>query len=169
MPNLIDVSFFVGDINIPNTSKPEIEESLNLFIAKHEKQLLKQMLGYELWTSFDEDDTTQRFVDLIDGIGEWQGLVYNISDTVKGSLIAYYVYCYWIKDKQIWNSGIGTVRPKGDSAEIMPIYMKYMEAWNTCSAQMGEFVIYMENNLDIYPEWSPVDLWMLRPVNDFDL
>jgi len=169
MPNLIDVKFFVGEINIPNTTKLEVEESLNVFISKYEKQLLKQMLGYELWKSYNDDNTTPRFVDLIDGKDEWQGLVYDITDTVQGSLIANYVYCYWLRDKQIWNSGLGTVRPKPDSAEIMPLYMKYMEAWNSCSEQIWDFVKYMEASSDVYPEWKPVDLWMLRSVNDFDL
>jgi hypothetical protein len=169
MPNLIDSSFFVGDINIPNTSKPEVAESLNLFIAKHETELLKQLFGYELWKSYNTDATTPRFFSLINGEDDWRGLVYNISLDVKGSLIAYYVYWFWMKDKQIWNSGYGTVRPKGDQTEVMPVYLKLMEAWNTFSKQACEFISYIGNNKDIYPEWSPINLWEFNTINDFDI
>lgn len=169
MSNLINPSFFVGDINIPNTSKLEVAESLNVFISKYEKDLLIKMLGYSLWKSYDTDPTTERFVNLINGVDEWRGLVYDISDTVKGSVIAYYVYCWWLKDKQTWNSGIGVVRPKGDQVDVMPIHIKMVDAWNTCSSIVGEFISYMSDSDDIYPEWNPCELWQLRPINDFDI
>lgn len=170
---LIDYTFFVGEINIPNSSKAEVKSKLNLFIDKYEKELLQQLLGYPLWKLYDADPTPQRFQDLINGVdydnSHWRGLVY-MSGENKFSMIAYYIYYWWMKDQQIWNSGVGTLRPKGDTSEIMPIYLKQMEAWNTFSTQVGELVDYMNNSeTSSYPEWIPVNLWQFAYINDFDI
>jgi|SRR5678815_4098121 hypothetical protein len=173
---LIDTSFFVGEINIPNAQKPEVKESLELFIAKGEQQLLRQLFGHELYVSYAADSTTQRFQDLIYGedFDYWRGLIYDITPSsgtniVRGSLIADYIYTWWIKDKQLWNSGVGIVRPKGDNSEVMPISLKIMNAWNQFSHQVYEFVFFMNANIDVYPEWSPINLWEFRVINDFDI
>jgi len=169
MPNLIDTTFFVGEINIPNTSKPEVAESLELFIAKYEEELLLKLLGYELYKAYKDDPSERRFTDLVSGTKEWRGLVYAISPTVDGSLIAYYVYTWWLKDKHVWNSGVGTVRAKGDATEVMPISLKMTEVWNMFSHQVTEFCTFMEVNKVDYPEWSNVNLWQFRVINEFDI
>lgn len=173
MPNLVDASFFVGDINIPNTQKPEIAESLNIFISRYEKELLIHLFGFELYNSYLLDPSTDRFVKIINGSVDdnWRGLVYNITDTVKGSLIAYYVYNFWLKDKHVWNSGVGTVRAKGNVTDVMPVAIKMTDAWNEFSRQVLEFSYYMgqDGNADVYPEWQSWGLCSFRKTNDFDI
>lgn len=96
---LIDRSYFIAEINIPNT---EIAESgigalLDQFINKYEPQFLRYALGYELYNAFMAGLSTvpipQRFVDLISGVnysdqGEqgftWLGLASTAN--VEGSL-----------------------------------------------------------------------------------
>lgn len=49
MPTLINKSFFVGDINIPNLDHPMTLERLNFFIAEREEMCLKHLLGWPLY------------------------------------------------------------------------------------------------------------------------
>lgn len=167
---LTDISFFVGDINIPNTSKPEVNQSVNMFIGKYETELLIQMFGADLYQSYVADPTTPRFQLLLKGDPDlnWRGLTYTIND-VPYSLIAYYIYWWWIKDKYIWNSGVGTIRTKPNQAEIMSPALKMVEAWNTFSDQVAEFICYMTENSDVFPEWQPYNMWHFNKVNDFDI
>lgn len=172
MANLVDTSFFVGDINIANTSKPEVAQSVNLFISKYENELLIQILGIDLYDQMKANPTEERFQKLINGDKDfnWRGLVYtyNGSET-KYSLIAYYVYWWWVKDKYIWNSGVGTIRPKPSEGEIMSPALKMMESWNTFSDQAYELTTYIRLNSDVYYEWTPYCLSDFEKVNDFDI
>ena len=45
MENLIDKSYFWGDIEITGLFKAEVETKLNMTIAKYQKEYLKQMFG----------------------------------------------------------------------------------------------------------------------------
>lgn len=51
--SLIDSSYFVGDLDIPNTSRDNVLERLTAFINKHESKLLRDILGYDLWKAFN--------------------------------------------------------------------------------------------------------------------
>lgn len=50
MANLIDISFFFGELNI--AQKSEAAGSLALFIDEMEPRLLTDLLGYELWKAY---------------------------------------------------------------------------------------------------------------------
>jgi len=169
MANLIDITFFVGEINIPNTSKPEIAESLELFIAKYEPEFIRKLFGNEMYASYLNAPTDPRFTEIINGKDNWRGLVYPISDSVDGSPIANYIYTMWLKDKHVWNSGVGTVRSKGDGTEVMPISFKMTEMWNQMSRQIVEFQTFMSDKSEIYPDYSPYDIWEFRRINEFDI
>ena len=45
---LIDLSFFVGDIVIPNTERTTISERLSWFISRYEKECLISLLGVNI-------------------------------------------------------------------------------------------------------------------------
>jgi hypothetical protein len=49
---LIDRTYFIGEINIPNTSNQAVAALLDHFIERYEPEFLKKALGYELYTSF---------------------------------------------------------------------------------------------------------------------
>lgn len=85
---LIDRSYFIGEINIPNTHKPEIGGLLDWFIEKYETEFLSNVLGYDLYTALkaglQEPTVDQKWPDLIQGVEYinlsqktkyWQGLV----------------------------------------------------------------------------------------------
>lgn len=85
---LIDRSYFVGDINIPNTDRIEIQERLDLFIETYESELLPDLLGYPLYKAFMQGlqgaPVDQKWTDLLEGVEytnqsnrltKWRGLV----------------------------------------------------------------------------------------------
>lgn len=85
---LIDRSYFVGDLNIPNTHRPEIQERLDLFIETHEPELLRDLFGYPLYKDFMQGlqgaPVDQKWTDLLEGVEytdqsdrltKWRGLV----------------------------------------------------------------------------------------------
>lgn len=47
--SLINASYFVADLNIPNSDQPEIAEKINWYIAKYEPKCLQHILGYPLY------------------------------------------------------------------------------------------------------------------------
>jgi len=86
--SLIDKTYFVGELNIPNTNKPDVEERLTWFIEKHERPFLEQLLGVKLYQAFVNGliapTVDQRWTDLIQGKvytnragqqARWKGLV----------------------------------------------------------------------------------------------
>lgn len=69
---LIDRTYFIGELNIPNTHTTEIGGLLDLFIEKYETKFLNELLGYELYKAFKagllEDPINQKWTDLIEGV-----------------------------------------------------------------------------------------------------
>lgn len=49
---LIDPSYFVTELNIPNTDKQEIQENLLWYIQKYEVEILRDALGGDLYRAF---------------------------------------------------------------------------------------------------------------------
>lgn len=85
---LIDRTYFVGELNIPNTSQAAIGSQADLFIEQYEDQLLTEVLGYSFYKSFkagmQEVPVAQKWTDIIEGVEYtdinskvrfWKGLV----------------------------------------------------------------------------------------------
>lgn len=85
---LIDRTYFIGDLNIPNTSNAAVGSLLDWFIEKYEEKFLNDVLGYDLHKAFkagmEEDPVPQKWTDLIEGVEYtdlqdktrfWKGLV----------------------------------------------------------------------------------------------
>jgi hypothetical protein len=98
--SLIDRTYFVGELNIPNTSQAAIGSAVDLFIEQYEEKLLNEVLGYSLYkalkTGLQEVPVTQMWTDLIQGVEYtdlnskvklWKGLVIQ-PPTVLNSLDA---------------------------------------------------------------------------------
>lgn len=84
---LIDRTYFVGELNIPNTSQAAIGSLTDLFIEKYEEEWLREVLGYTLNKAFKAGlqviPVAQKWTDLIEGVEYthnsktkfWKGLV----------------------------------------------------------------------------------------------
>lgn len=170
---LIDKSYFVGELNIPNTDKPYILQRLALFINKLEPGLLQDILGYELYkaysvgtASYDADGSNSliagRWIDLIEGkeytgtdnkLHKWKGLVYEHADQLY-SLIANYIYWHWIKDQTTQTVGLGETASTAENAQLVSPATKMVNAWNEMSEQIHQLFKFLRANKDTYPEWD---------------
>lgn len=85
---LINSTYFVGDINLPNTDNAAVAEMLNFFIAKYEPELFQKAWGYAFYKAFYDGITAlpiaQRWIDLLYGVeytnsngvlSKWRGLI----------------------------------------------------------------------------------------------
>lgn len=103
---LIDKSYFVGDLNIPNTGDLPVSERLTWFILLNEPDFLQKLLGYPLYKVFiaglnvtPPTTPEQRFIDILYGKEytdlnglqrKWQGLI--VTDNPTLNLAGGYVY-----------------------------------------------------------------------------
>lgn len=85
---LIDRTYFVGELNIPNTNQAAIGSAVDLFIEQYEDQFLNEVLGYTLSKALKAGlqvaPVAQKWTDLIEGVEYtdlanktrfWKGLV----------------------------------------------------------------------------------------------
>jgi hypothetical protein len=163
MPTLINQTFFVGDIVIPNLQAQSELERITLFINKYEPDCLVKILGYPLYKLFGSE-SSQRMTDLLsgaeytDGNGDtqkWNGLVH---DSVL-SLIASYIYFYYQENQKAQTSGAGTVIQKPEAGTAYSPADKMAKAWNFFSKEVLSMTsfLWLKKDLSgvrVYPEFS---------------
>lgn len=144
---IIDESYFINRIAIANTNNTSVEASLNAAILEYEKEALLSALGYELYELFIANPTVQIYKDILDGkefsfefcgktvTRKWIGL----ANSEKDSLLAYYTYVNYEKDRNTFNSSVGFVTPKVENAEQSNPRLKYVNSWNAYVFQRGDF------------------------------
>ncbi|MCK5614230.1 hypothetical protein KAR91_70850 [Candidatus Pacearchaeota archaeon] len=142
----IDESYFINDIAIAGTNNPPIVAGLNSSIVKREKEALISVFGYELYELFIANPAVQIYKDILDGkefsfefcgktvTRKWVGL----ANTEKISLLAYYTYFFYEKDRNEFNSGVGFVKPKVENAVQENPRLKFVNAWNQYVFQKGD-------------------------------
>jgi len=141
---LIDSSYFVGEINIPNLIGPN-SNSVNLSqaINQYEEEILIDLLGYKLYSLLIADlDVTfvpqsQIFKDLVDGaefnhslngvdvLLKWKGL----RNSSLQSLLAYYVFYKYVERDVTHLSGAGVILAKGEKGSRASSMNKMINAW----------------------------------------
>jgi hypothetical protein len=164
---LIDASYFVGELNIPDTSNQDTLERLNFFIAKYEEELLRCVLGHGLYAAYKAGiqpaDADQKWKDIRDGkdyTGQdgrafyWMGLT---KDSTKQSLIACYVYYWWMRDKASHTASIGETRANADGGERVSPGIKMARAWNEMARWAFDLFHFLNTNESSYPEWTNQD------------
>lgn len=144
---IIDESYFINDIAIAGTNNPAIVVGLNSSIVKREKEALISVLGYELYEIFIANPTVQIYKDILDGkefsfefcgkqiTRKWVGL----ANVEKISLLAYYTYFFYEKDRNEFNSSVGFVNPKVENAVQENPRLKFVNSWNQYIFQRGDF------------------------------
>lgn len=93
---LINVSYFNGEINIPNTDKEAVADLLTQFIDKYEPELLRKVLGYGFYKDFmiglEGAPIAQKWVDLLMGkdytdqqgrARRWRGVVEGFTNVIE--------------------------------------------------------------------------------------
>lgn len=176
--SIINPSFFIRDINIPNAEVNPTKETVELYIEKYERQCLRYLLGDILYKAYLDNPTDDRFKLIINGTNylsvfgtatRWNGLVVNGDE----SLIAYYVYYYYMKFESQKFTGLSTVVMKQDNAINVSPADKMLSAWNSCCREAVHLLDYIMTRFLIYPEFTVTNyhtgLYHFRTNSSFGL
>jgi hypothetical protein len=175
--NLIDTSFFIGDIEIPNSNQPPITVDLEHSIALYEKEVLISLLGYPMYKDLQAAIAAvpvsgDKWYKLINGAeftfefdGEtvtryWEGL----KGFSKRSLIAYYIYFMHRRKKASYMAGLGAeVESKNENSEPTSLPEKLQYIWNEFVEMYGDSCIEDEHENDAPSAYN----YLLANVADF--
>lgn len=148
---IIDTSYFQNkSVFIPNSTKvpsigsnnPDSVAMLQQEIDAYEERLLVGALGHEQYNELKEQfeevqgvwqlkaDAVQKWFDLVEGIDNWNGLRYSFG-TKKISLIAYYVFFYYLKGDFSTYTTTGVQIPNSENSTGQSPNPKLSETWNT--------------------------------------
>ena len=179
MASIIDTTYFRNDISIPDSDY----STLQLFIDKFEPIILTKLLGYTLYKAMLAAPSEQRFDRLINGYeystGTGDSLRYikwnGFANSELISVIAYYVYYYYLRDKASINTTSGIAVALLENATIDNSQLKPFAAWNKLRelyGYCGQDILkpscsnFLSEHVGDYPEWDFEDI---GSVNSFDL
>ncbi len=144
---IIDETYFIDETNVPNTLELQggEKDALMRYIDGKVRLFLQQTLGFDNFTALDSNVTSgvlnvgalQKWKNLVDGCTyvidgtnyRWKGLKYT-EGTDKTSILAHYVYCYWIKGNVSFMSGVGEIRAEAKNAINVNSTQTYVETYN---------------------------------------
>jgi len=193
MPNLVNRSFFVADINIPNADEASVAEKLDMFITRFENECLVKILGYEL-SKLVKTENSQRMNDLVFGaeytdckgkLQLWEGLVVEVMQNTSSdgdnsyweSLIAFYIYYFFEESSASLTTGMTTSVSKAEAGEIHSPADKMCAAWNNFSNRCDSLFEYLntknKEQTPVYPEFTRRDFHkgfkLSRTINIFGI
>lgn len=125
---LIDKTYFLKSISVPNTEEPTSDAStdLDMSIDRYARQFLQVSLGNVLFTDLDSyiidgvlTGAPQKWLDLVNGVSYtkngvdyvWQGLKYDLG-LYKVSILAHYTYVNHYQNTVNSNLGQVIIVPK---------------------------------------------------------
>lgn len=147
MAYLIDESYFQRELFVPNADDQDrsVYQELQQFIDEKARLCLKEVLGYTLFKDLDDnitdgnldDAAPQKWKDLVNGkeytkdgyTYYWQGLLIN-EGAFKKSLLANYVFYYWLYYNQSTMSGVGEVVLNAKNAININSTQRLTSVWN---------------------------------------
>lgn len=83
------------------------------------------------------DYVPQKWIDLVNGVTyavndvdlKWKGLIYSLG-TYKGSLLADYVYSFWLESQVSYMTGVGDAKANPKGANLVNPTQKWVKSWN---------------------------------------
>ncbi len=176
MPNLIDVTYFILDLDLP-IDNLAIRNSVSASIVTWESEYLRNAMGYAFYKLFvdNKDDGAGRWYDVVNGgeytdtlgvLRRWEGFK-NKSTTP----IAAYVYYWWRRYDTTATSSVGESQLEASNARKVDPIRKMRDAWNRMSEQttvLWDYLRYAKDEAGelVYPEFSmnDVDVKRFRPI-----
>lgn len=162
MPYATTYANFIGSIAIPNLVDTKADGQLiDTLIEQYENDYLETLLGYDLAQDVINEITTDAgllpYVDIVNGatytdangdVQKWQGFIAGKSP------IANYIYCEYLRIKEVQTTGIGSVKQQSENAILADGTMKLVKAWNDmCAWNMN-----LHNYITSIEATYPVDL-----------
>jgi len=123
--SLIDSTYFVREINLPGNVLSGALADIQPYIDQYERLALINLLGYPLYKDLIANPTDTRWVRLIEGheyeidyhgattTVKWNGL----TNTELRSLIAYFVFYYYLKFHATFTSSRGELLANSENAK----------------------------------------------------
>ena len=132
MAQLIDTTYFVGEISLPASSLTGTLADINPYIIKFEREALIEILGYTLYKELKaEIDSSYT--------AKWEGFVEGAEYTVS----------FAGEDNTVkWNGLINS-----DKVSLLAYYIfyQYMKFHNTHTSSTGEMFSNLENGVRVQP------------------
>lgn len=166
---LIDVSYFFGDIPVPQLSSIAVTGKLNSIIEQREPEYLRAVLGYptykEMLAALATPSPAQKWVDIRDGAEyvdadgrtqKWNGLVRT--GNPKRSPIAYFVYYWYLRVEATKATASGESIPDTQNAKPVNPRQKMVTTWNEMVMMSRELYWFMYANQSVYSDWSISDI-----------
>lgn len=148
MAYIIDETYFIRELLIPNESEIDVSSTANPFsnwIDTESRLMLKNALGFVLFADFDTNiDVNGMYVP---GVTKWDNLVNGVTYTFKGdtyrfegliltegtvkrSMLAYYVYAKWLPYFMSQLTGMGEQHGSTVNSIISDAGPRQSKAWN---------------------------------------
>jgi hypothetical protein len=175
---LIDGTYFTRELSIPNVNEmqTEVSDNLEMLVDEKVRLFLQVILGFELYTDLDDNITNgvldanapQKWKDLVngkdytDGSKRWDGLLQTYG-TYKKSLLANYVFYYWLSGNTTSVSGVGEVNIKAKNAvNVMP-NQRLSTVWNGFiemyqGTRTTKFATVERGHGAIYMDWQQTQI-----------
>jgi hypothetical protein len=177
--SIIDKTYFTLDANIPNSKWEVVTAS----ITKYEPEILKKALGSTLYELMTADPTSSPYKEIVEGKDytvEYNGETHTVKwaglkNSAKISLIAYYVYYWWVRNHVTLTMYTGEMQPMQESSQEASTAMKVSNAWMRLKELYGsaanndlEPTLYnfLSEHESSYPTWIFEEL---GSVNAWDL
>jgi hypothetical protein len=163
---LIDLTYFIGEINIAGTNKQEIADVVNHMIDKYEIIFLREVLGIKLYneykTGIAAGSPDQKWLDIRDGKEyelngmwyRWRGLKEGSTTLTKKSIIANFVYFWYTRDVVSFQTPVSESSGKTENSVIVSPAQKQSRAWNEMVEGVNELVFFLSNNLATYDSYT---------------
>lgn len=154
---IINASYFVGKINLPQVGDSAGLANVQLFINQYEPEYLQRILGYDLWKVFTEGEPTDPRWEALLGGEEY--IQYDKTRKFEGlaampSPIAQYIYYHFMEDNAIHTVLTGTTVPKTANAIPSNPVPKLVQAWNDMVKLNRSLAAFLNAKSDVYPEWN---------------
>lgn len=165
MANLIDSSYFTGELLVPNTTGTHPALSINTeelarFIVLYEREYLIKLLGKELYDEFIAHQSESWAVSLIAQLKD---------STLKISPIAFYIW-YWWKCHNTTNiTAQGEEYSSNENATVINPMHRLQHAYNKCVEMTYDVWEWMQANVDTFPVVPAPDFDSFRPINTFNI
>jgi len=164
---VIDSSYFVGEISIPNTAGSGAVVTatlakLNRLISIYEKDYLTKLLGDTLYDEFiaalevPDDWATDLLAELRD-------------DTLKLSPVAYYVYYFWLRDSVTYVTSNGQAEGNNENAVSSSPALRMSESYNRMVRMTEEVLDYIGDEQATFPSTPETEYTWLRKINTFNI
>lgn len=159
--DLVTISYFIGEIDIPNTDQVAISSLVTVFINKYQKEFLYKVLGYSNAEAFIADyggvTPSQKWIDLATGKTytryskqvRWEGL---FRTNPPQSPIANYIYYWYTLNSFTTTMGVGETKATSENSLIASAEFKMVRAWGEMQGWVRELYNFLESNKEVYTD-----------------